>query len=161
MKDVFSMSCRAIRIWLHLENWSIKNNIKWPIVLSTNMSMCGREKSSLGLALLRSQKSTQNLTLPFFLGTRTTLVNYAGYSTIDKNPTLSCFWISSFTCKLQRWCNRLNFYLTDLTWSRSDKWCWIMDGWMIRPQLVYLWFSAQTGVINKIYKPNSPYTRVA
>ena len=35
------------------------------------------------------------------------------------------------------------------------------NGPMIRPQLVYLWFSPQTGVINKIYKPNSPYTKVA
>ena len=32
---------------------------------------------------------------------------------------------------------------------------------VIRPQLVSSWFRAQMGVINKIYKPNSPYTKVA
>ena len=127
MKDVFSMSSEAIKIWLYPKNLSIKNNIEWPVVLSTSVSMCGKEKSSLRLALLRFRKSKQTLTLSSFLGIGTTLASHSGYSTIDKNPTLSCFWISSFTCKLQRGCNHLNFYLTGLTWGRSGKWCWIMD----------------------------------
>ena len=48
-------------------------------------------KSYLGLALLRSLKSTQTLTLPSFLGTGITLANHFGYSIIDINPTPSCF----------------------------------------------------------------------
>ena len=35
-----------------------------------------------------------------------------------------------------------------------------VEQWL-SPIGVLLWFSPQTGVINKIYKPNSPYTRVA
>ena len=127
MKDLFSMSFGAIKIWLYHKNSFIKDNIEWPAVLSTSMSMCGRGKSSLELALLRYRKSTQTLTLPFFLGNGTTLANHSGYSTTDKNPTLSCFWISYFTCKLQWGCNRLNFCLTGLTWGRSGKWCWTID----------------------------------
>ena len=103
MKDVFSMSSGAIRLWLYLENPSIKDNIEWLDVLSTSMSICGRGKSSLGLALLRSRKSTQTLTLPSFLGIRTTLASHSGYYTIDKNLTLSCFWISFFTYNINIW----------------------------------------------------------
>ena len=35
-----------------------------------------------------------------------------------------------------------------------------VEQWL-SPIGVLLWFSPQTGVINKIYKPNSSYTRVA
>ena len=106
----------------------MNDNIEYPAVLSTNILMCGREKSSLWLALFRSRKSTYTLTLPSFLGTRTTLASHSGYSTIDRKPILSCFWISSLTCKLHRGCNLLNFYLTSLTCARMGKWCWTIEG---------------------------------
>ena len=128
MKEVFSISSRAIRIWLYPENPSMKDNIKCPAVLSTSISMCEKEKSSLGLALFRSQKSTQTLTLPSFLGTGMTLASHLGYSTTNKKPTLSCFWISSFTYKLHWGCSLLNFCLTSLACGKMGRWCWTIVG---------------------------------
>ena len=112
MKAVFSISSGAIKIWLYLVNPPMKDNIECPAVLSINISMCGRGKS----------------TLSSFFRTGTTLASHSGYSTIDRKPILSCFWISSLTCKLHRGCNLLNFYLTSLTCARMGKWCWTIEG---------------------------------
>lgn len=73
------------------------NNNSCPAVLSTKMSMCGcgKGKSSLGLALLRSRKSTHMRTLPSFFGTGTLLANHSGYSVTTRNPAFSCFSTSS------------------------------------------------------------------
>ena len=69
-----------------------------------------------------------NPNLAILLRTGTTLASHSGYSTTDKKPTLSCFWISSLTCKLHRGCSLLNFYLTGLTCGRMGKWCWTLEG---------------------------------
>lgn len=87
---------RHLYLWLYPENPS---NNSCPALLSTKMSMCGKGKSSLGPALLRSRKSTHMRTLPSFFGTGTMLANHSGYSVTTRNPAFSCFSTSSFIFK--------------------------------------------------------------
>jgi hypothetical protein len=56
----------------------MKLSNSYPEVESTNASMRGRGKLSLGQALLRSVKSTHILHLPLDLFTRTTLASQSG-----------------------------------------------------------------------------------
>jgi len=50
-KVVFALSSGAIFIWLYPKKPSIKEYVELRAALSTKTSMCGRRKSSLGLAL--------------------------------------------------------------------------------------------------------------
>ena len=57
-----------------------------------------------------------------------TLANHWGYSAIDKNLMLSCFWISFFIWRLHWGCSLFNFSLISLSWGSKGRQCCIMEG---------------------------------
>src|ERR1043165_10010940 len=114
MKDVLNLSMTFIKIWLYPERPSMNEYMAARAALSTRTSMCGRGKSSLGVALLRSRKSTQVRTLPSFLATGTTLDNHSGYSTTSRNLALICLAKSSLTFSAHSALIHRSFYLTCL-----------------------------------------------
>jgi hypothetical protein len=74
--------------------------------------MWGIGKSSFGLILFRSLKSTYILLS--FLGTATMLETYRGYLTTSNKPTSHCFLTSCLTLNSALDLILLNFYLTGL-----------------------------------------------
>ena len=87
----------------------MKLRSSWPAVASIIRSIRGREKLSLGQALLTSVKSMQSRHLPFAFLTRTTLANQSGYST----SRIALAWRSLLTSSLIAFClsgAKLHFY---------------------------------------------------
>jgi hypothetical protein len=109
---VFFLSSGLIFIWLCLEKPSMKEYMELHSGLSTKISICGKEKSSLGLVQIPEIHT--NFDFPLFVFSTTTMLDtYYGYLT-TKKPAFHCFLI--FILDLIRifgWI-LLNFCLTDL-----------------------------------------------
>jgi len=113
-KVFFSLSSKDIFIWLYHKKLFMKECMELRAALSTKTSICDNGKSSLGLTLFKSLKSTHNLIFLSFFNTTTIIDTHCGYLTTSKNSAFHYFSISYFTfIRMFEWI-LLNFYLTGL-----------------------------------------------
>ena len=117
VKVILVISLGAISIWLYPEKPSMKDIKTLSVLLSTKMSIWGREKSSLGQALFKSLKSTHILTFPSFLGMGTTLAIHSAWCTGLMNPTFNYSVTSSLIFKSHLVLLCLKFCLTGTMWA--------------------------------------------
>ena len=106
----------------------MKDSKACPAVLSTSMSICGKGKSSLGLALFRSLKSTQTLIFPSFLGTGTMFATQVGYSVTIRKPASICLVISSLIFNTQSGRILRSFCLTGFASGKRGILCSTISG---------------------------------
>ena len=101
----------------------MKLSISCPAVASTNWSILGSGKLSLGQALFRSVKSTHILHLLFFFFTRTMFATHSGYLTSRIDLAASSLDTSSFIAALLSRLKLLLFCTAGLLLSFTARSC--------------------------------------
>ena len=121
-----SWSSDAIWVWLYPVVQSMNDSASCLVVESIISSVSGSGKSSLGQASLRSWKSTQMQSCPFFFLTGTMFAIHVGYLTSRMNPAsmslLTSFSISgTSSARKHRWGYFLGeaLFLMDKRWTAT------------------------------------------